>query len=1345
MTKQMIWPMFVQINAILSLVAALLLGAIYTHGAVLAAEATPFPTIQLPPGADILQEEMVGAAALPGKEPKLDSALAALTTLPGRLDPTAAPALNLVGGRVQVQLLIRTGAVQPVTQVVTNGGGAITGVTQDQTLLQGWLPLTTLKTIAAHPDVLFIRRPAVAITLEDNSNTAGAINTEGGAVVNSSAWHGAGWRGAGVKIGIIDGGFQGYQALLGLELPIQVTVKNFVDGETDAQVDGSTHHGTACAEIIHDLAPAAELYLVKIATNVDLEEAVTWLKDVQQVNLISSSLGWYNLTPGDGTGFFADLVEQARRAQITWVTAAGNDREAHWGGLFTDPENDALHNFNGAQNVNYFGPGNGDVYLLPPGVPLQVYLRWDDWSNVNQDYDLYLLRWNGSGWSVIASGINVQNGTPGQTPTEGVSAVTTGAPTAYGFLIRRFQATHTVHFEVFAPQVARLDEIVPSRSLANLADAPGAITVGAVDVNPPYAQEAYSAEGPTNGPGGVAEGGHMKPDLVAYANVSTTSLGNRAFQGTSAATPHVAGAAALVAGAFPTFTSEQVQAFLATQALDLGVAGRDPQFGQGRLTLGALPQPILSINTITVTEGNAGAIQATLTLTLSTAHNAPVSVHYATSDGSATAGSDYVAVSGVLTFPPGATSQTLTVAVNGDSQDEPDETFWVLLSAATNATLAVEQAQVTILDDDDSPLTDGKAIKPGQTTVMIGSATWFIVHSTFTDDTNENSYTTYEYGPTETGPWTPVCQNGITGEAAWRLCTISDLTPNTAYFVRITHTDPDGVNGMNPVVLKPAIRTPSVAHLAVSIHPATITPQATHLLVTVPIAGDANLNSQLTSVEVAPAVDGPWTQKCGPYTSFAPKLCRVHGLTSGVDYWIRTIVSDPDGISSGAATQVLGPIRYSGLNNLAIGKSITADAGWGCCTDPTQLIDGRLQYPDWYYGFAWTGGLNQWAGGAPGWKQATVDLGRLSTIERVVWWTHDANNVPSTWKVEVSRDGVNYDQVFATTEPRCRTAQQTLNVHWRFPSCAQAANFTPVNARYVRYAFDDTTLVEGMHGWGVELEIFGTVVAVEPTITIVNDAQPDKKLDFRFTGSLGAFRLDDVQPDDGDLYRERKTFTVTTGIYTVTERVPDGWQLATIACDPVAAGVVDLSTQRVAITVAAGAQVTCRFTNQKNVTVEILNYHDLNRNRRRDSSEPGLADWNIKLYNAVHDELATTQTNSTGQARFADLRLGNYKVCAEVMQGWTSLQPSTVDPILAKPCYWLTLEPGQVAKVRFGQAMSNSGSGITPGPEGNDGLLIEDEETNQDNEGYDDSTDDGNILPPTAGAVYLPLIAVDRP
>ena len=54
MTKQMIWPMFVQINAILSLVAALLLGAIYTHGAVLAAEATPFPTIQLPPGADIL-------------------------------------------------------------------------------------------------------------------------------------------------------------------------------------------------------------------------------------------------------------------------------------------------------------------------------------------------------------------------------------------------------------------------------------------------------------------------------------------------------------------------------------------------------------------------------------------------------------------------------------------------------------------------------------------------------------------------------------------------------------------------------------------------------------------------------------------------------------------------------------------------------------------------------------------------------------------------------------------------------------------------------------------------------------------------------------------------------------------------------------------------------------------------------------------------------------------------------------------------------------------------------------------------------------------------------------------
>ena len=103
------------------------------------------------------------------------------------------------------------------------------------------------------------------------------------------AWHVAGLRGQGVRIAIIDGGFQGYTAKLGSELPANVVVKNFVDGQPDAEVDATTPHGTACAEIVYDMAPSAQLYLIKIATDVDLDQAVSYAI-AQNVDVISCLL-----------------------------------------------------------------------------------------------------------------------------------------------------------------------------------------------------------------------------------------------------------------------------------------------------------------------------------------------------------------------------------------------------------------------------------------------------------------------------------------------------------------------------------------------------------------------------------------------------------------------------------------------------------------------------------------------------------------------------------------------------------------------------------------------------------------------------------------------------------------------------------------------------------------------------------------------------------------------------------------------------------------------------------------------------------------------------------------------
>src|SRR5262249_41687553 len=88
---------------------------------------------------------------------------------------------------------------------------------------------------------------------------------------------------------------------------------------------------------------------------------------------------------------------------------------------------------------------------------------------------------------------------------------------------------------------------------------------------------------------------------------------------------------------------------------------------------------------------------------LSKPGNMPVTVDWATADGSATAGSDYTAASGTLTFAPGETSKTFTVAVIGDTTDEPNETFLVNLSNAANATISDGQGVGTITADDPAP------------------------------------------------------------------------------------------------------------------------------------------------------------------------------------------------------------------------------------------------------------------------------------------------------------------------------------------------------------------------------------------------------------------------------------------------------------------------------------------------------------------------------------------------------------------------------------------------------------------------------------------------------------------
>ena len=538
------------------------------------------------------------------RHPKLDTPLARIAESAAVSSVQAMATAQAVdaetrGSSVLVEIVPAIVPATPDSSVlqaaIAEVGGLVTGVSKLQPLIQAWLPASGLTGVASRSDVAYIRIPEEATLLEGN------VTSEGVGIAAADTWHALGYRGAGVKVGIIDAGFLDYAEHLGTEITASVVVSNFVAGETNSQVSGTTNHGTACAEIVADMAPDAQLFLAKISTALELEEAVNWLIG-QHINVISTSLGWYAMGPGDGTGYLADIVNAAAAAGITWVTAAGNGRQSHWGGAFSDPEADTIHNFNGTKNVDYFGPGDGSAYLYPADVTFRVFLRWDDWGVVNQDYDLYVFRYDGVSLDQIATSDNAQSGQPGQTPVEAVAFTTTGIA-AYGIVVTQYSATRPVNLELFVDR-ERLDEIVTARSLAQPADVQAAISVAAANAAAPYFQEAYSSEGPTNGPGGTLFGGFLKPDIAGYTNVSTVTSAPDLFNGTSAATPHVAGAAALVAGAFPTYTNDQVRAYLEGRAVDMGAPGRDTAYGWGRLFL---REPPIKMLQLTVSKNGDGS------------------------------------------------------------------------------------------------------------------------------------------------------------------------------------------------------------------------------------------------------------------------------------------------------------------------------------------------------------------------------------------------------------------------------------------------------------------------------------------------------------------------------------------------------------------------------------------------------------------------------------------------------------------------------------------------------------------------------------------------------------------
>ena len=510
------------------------------------------------------------------------------------LELAARTGFRIRDGRIEVVVEAVPGATAGLVEWLGAAGAA--AVSSAGSLIAASIDPALVAALAAHPDVVLVRRPQY---LPDppparhrSEQTAIVYATEGAAAMNSPAWNTAGFTGQGIKVGVIDSQFGGWDSLLGTELP--GADKTHYRGFGSATPDPGSVHGTACAEVIHDIAPNAELYLAQTWNDVDFINAVDWMI-ANGVKVISMSMGWLSYGPGDGTGAWCSKVAQFTAQGGFWANSAGNSRLAHWQGTWRDDDGDGFLNFSSSSEVNLVTSSGSPVWISgTAGASVSSSLVWNQWSSPATDLDFYLYKCDQSfNCTEVAKADAEQSGQASQSPVEEIffDIVEDGY---YGFAVKLYGGPSTMEMEFFNRfDMNPLQFYVPDGSITPPADAASAVAAAALDAESPYTLEAYSSRGPTNGAGGSLGGGTVKPDIAGYANVSTTSYGSRAgdggFSGTSSACPHVAGAAALVWSAYGSYTATQVRQFLEARAVDMGAGGKDNDYGIGRLFLGNPP------------------------------------------------------------------------------------------------------------------------------------------------------------------------------------------------------------------------------------------------------------------------------------------------------------------------------------------------------------------------------------------------------------------------------------------------------------------------------------------------------------------------------------------------------------------------------------------------------------------------------------------------------------------------------------------------------------------------------------------------------------------------------------
>ena len=348
-------------------------------------------------------------------------------------------------------------------------------------------------------------------------------------------------------------------------------------------------HGTFATQLAYDIAPGADYYLARIRIPAQFKEAITWFID-QGVDVISTSLGTSWEGPGDGESPYMDAwisqVDRAVEAGIFVAVASGNSDTTSWFGTFRDSDSDNVMEWNDS--------GDECNELQVTSGVFDIRVRWEDsWNGANDDLDIYLRQKPPAAQDPV-SGSNVamregaQSGQPGHNPFENILVTQSSRlQGTYCLVIERESGVTPEWVQVIikAPgdAVRSMEHWVRGYSLGSPAEttSPGAVTVGAAPANNTTTIQSTSGRGPL--PASSKRTTVVKPDVVGVDRVPVVDFrgATQNREGTSLATPHVAGLAALAKERYPGFSPALIAAYLKDNALRRGQPASNNPWGYG--------------------------------------------------------------------------------------------------------------------------------------------------------------------------------------------------------------------------------------------------------------------------------------------------------------------------------------------------------------------------------------------------------------------------------------------------------------------------------------------------------------------------------------------------------------------------------------------------------------------------------------------------------------------------------------------------------------------------------------------------------------------------------------------